>query len=107
MRSTRATESLDEEGPAADAVHSLQAGSAADGGVVLSELRDALVQLAPEQREVVLLVGLEQMSYAEAAAVLDVPIGTVMSRLARGRERLRVLLDVGGRAPAATLRRVK
>ncbi len=107
VRSTRATESLDEEGPAADAVHSLQAGSAADGGVVLSELRDALVQLAPEQREVVLLVGLEQMSYAEAAAVLDVPIGTVMSRLARGRERLRVLLDVGGRAPAATLRRVK
>ena len=107
VRSTRATESLDEEGPAADAVHSLQAGSAADGGVVLSELRAALAQLAPEQREVVLLVGLEQMSYTEAAAVLDVPIGTVMSRLARGRERLRLLLDAGGRTPAATLRRVK
>jgi len=61
----------------------------------------------PEQREVVLLVGLEQMSYAEAAAVLEVPIGTVMSRLARGRERLRVLLNAGTRAPAATLRRVK
>jgi len=104
VRSTRATESLDEEGPAADAVHSLQAGSAADGGVVLSELRDALVQLAPEQREVVLLVGLEQMSYAEAAAVLDVPIGTVMSRLARARERLRALMS-GETSP--TLRRVK
>ncbi len=66
----------------------LQAGSAAEGGIVLSELRTALAALAPEQREVVLLVGLEQMSYAEAAAVLEVPIGTVMSRLARGRERL-------------------
>jgi RNA polymerase sigma-70 factor (ECF subfamily) len=41
----------------------------------------------------VLLVGLEQLSYAETAEVLGVPIGTVMSRLARGRERLRQLLD--------------
>jgi RNA polymerase sigma-70 factor (ECF subfamily) len=108
VRSARAIESLDEEGPAADAVHALQAGSAADGDVVRSELRAALALLAPEQREVVLLVGLEQMSYAEAAAVLDVPIGTVMSRLARGRERLRVLLDAGIQsAGAAVLRRVK
>jgi RNA polymerase sigma-70 factor (ECF subfamily) len=108
VRSARATESLDEAGPAADAVHSLAAVSAADGDVVLSELRAALALLAPEQREVVLLVGLEQMSYAEAAAVLDVPIGTVMSRLARGRERLRGLLDAGTRnVGGATLRRVK
>ena len=68
---------------------------------MLSELRTALASLAPEQREVVLLVGLEQMSYAEAAAVLEVPIGTVMSRLARGRERLRQLLDAGVSRPAA------
>jgi RNA polymerase sigma-70 factor (ECF subfamily) len=107
VRSTRATESLDEAGPAADAVDAPPGGSAAEGGVVRSELRAALALLVPEQREVVLLVGLEQMSYAEAAAVLDVPIGTVMSRLARGRERLRVLLDAGGQAPATTLRRVK
>jgi len=107
VRSARATESLDEDGPTADAVHTLPTVSAADGDVVLSELRAALGLLVPEQREVVLLVGLEQMSYAEAATVLEVPIGTVMSRLARGRERLRVLLDVGARAPAATLRRVK
>jgi RNA polymerase sigma-70 factor (ECF subfamily) len=108
VRSARETVSIDEDGPAAEAMNAQPAGSAADGAVVLSELRAALALLAPEQREVVLLVGLEQMSYAEAATVLDVPIGTVMSRLSRGRERLRQLLDAGVQpAGAATLRRVK
>jgi RNA polymerase sigma-70 factor (ECF subfamily) len=108
VRSARATESLDDEGTTVEAVHALQAGSVAEGRIVLSELRTALASLAPEQREVVLLVGLEQMSYAEAAAVLEVPIGTVMSRLSRGRERLRLLLDAGVRASGGVaLRRVK
>lgn len=60
------------------------------------EIRDldvALQALPEEQRAVVLLVGLEQMTYEEAAHVLEVPIGTVMSRLSRGRERLRCLLQ--------------
>lgn len=59
------------------------------------EMRDldaALARLPAEQREVVLLVGLEELSYAEASKVLGIPIGTVMSRLFRGRERLRVLM---------------
>jgi RNA polymerase sigma-70 factor (ECF subfamily) len=60
------------------------------------ELRDlgrALKVLPGDQREVVLLIGLEGMSYAEAAAILRVSIGTVKSRLSRGRHALRVLLE--------------
>jgi RNA polymerase sigma-70 factor (ECF subfamily) len=53
---------------------------------------DCALQMLPEgQREVVLMVGLEDMSYAEVARVLGIPVGTVMSRLSRGRERLREL----------------
>ena len=58
------------------------------------ELRDtvlALAKLPIEQREVVLLVGLEGLSYQDTARALDIPIGTVMSRLSRGREALRAM----------------
>jgi len=60
------------------------------------ELRDldlAIRHLPPEQREVLLLVVLEDMSYDEAAGTLGIPIGTVMSRLARAREKLRTMLS--------------
>lgn len=60
------------------------------------EIRDldtALQALPEEQRAVVLLVGLEDLSYEEAAHVMGVPVGTVMSRLSRGREKLRRLLQ--------------
>ncbi len=60
------------------------------------ELRDldvALRQLPVEQREVLLLVGLEQLSYAEVGKALGIPAGTVMSRLSRGRERLRAVMS--------------
>jgi RNA polymerase sigma-70 factor, ECF subfamily len=72
------------------------------------EVRDlyyALQRLPAEQREVVLLVGLEEMSYAEVALALDIPIGTVMSRLSRGRERLRGLML--GTQPGARLKVVR
>jgi RNA polymerase sigma-70 factor, ECF subfamily len=109
IRSNRTTESLDADGAAATSVATMVSSQSAESGVVLSELRAALMLLSEEQRQVILLVGLEQMSYAEAAGMLGVPIGTVMSRLARGREQLRVLLAQG--APAvdsgAALRRVK
>ena len=52
----------------------------------------ALRKLSAEQREVVLLVAVEQLSYDEASRALDIPIGTVMSRLYRARERMRQLL---------------
>jgi RNA polymerase sigma-70 factor, ECF subfamily len=67
-------------------------------------VRDALQELPPEQQQVLLLVGMEQMHYAEVAELLQIPIGTVMSRLFRARERMRVLLAETERP---TLRRVK
>jgi RNA polymerase sigma-70 factor (ECF subfamily) len=85
-----------------DQVRRLEPGQ--ETAVELSNLVEALAQLPDEQREIVLLVGLEELSYEEAARVLGIPIGTVMSRLARGRERLRRLVS-GDRA--AGLQRVK
>jgi RNA polymerase sigma-70 factor (ECF subfamily) len=58
----------------------------------LADLKTALARLPEDQRQVILMVGMEQMHYGEVARVLDVPIGTVMSRLHRARERLRGLL---------------
>jgi RNA polymerase sigma-70 factor (ECF subfamily) len=72
------------------------------------EVRDidsALQRLPVEQREVVLLIALEHMSYQETADALGIPIGTVMSRLARARDRLRIAL--GADAPASSLKVVK
>jgi RNA polymerase sigma-70 factor (ECF subfamily) len=64
------------------------------------DLQAALLRLPEEQREVLLLVALEQMSYEKTADVLGIPVGTVMSRLSRARERLRGLL-AGGAMPTA------
>jgi len=60
--------------------------------LVARDIYSALARLPEEQREVLLLVGLEQFGYAEAAQVLGVPAGTVMSRLSRARERMRTML---------------
>jgi RNA polymerase sigma-70 factor (ECF subfamily) len=60
----------------------------------MRELERALSRLRDEQREVILLVGVEGMSYEEAAQILDVPVGTVRSRLSRGRETLRRFMDM-------------
>ena len=68
--------------------------------LALRDLDAALQQLPPEQRSVLLLVSLEEMTYDEVALALDIPLGTVMSRLSRGRERLRLLMQ-GQAAPAA------
>jgi len=65
----------------------------------LLDLERALARLNPAQRSVLLLVGLEDLSYQQTAAVLGIPIGTVMSRLARARQNLRVLMEGGVSAP--------
>jgi RNA polymerase sigma-70 factor (ECF subfamily) len=52
----------------------------------------ALRTLSPEQREVVLLIAVEQLTYEEVGRALGIPLGTVMSRLSRGRERMRQML---------------
>ena len=73
--------------------------------VELGEMMRVLDTLPAEQRQVLLLVALDGLKYEEVAAVLEVPIGTVMSRLSRAREAVRVRL--AGGTPAVTLRRVK
>ena len=57
------------------------------------DFQRAMNALGLEQREILLLAGLEELSYREIAEELDIPIGTVMSRLARARERLRGLME--------------
>lgn len=85
------------------------AGAGADGGdgpeeqvldgVLEAELVAALGELRPASRQVVLLVDVEGLSYLEAAEVLGVPVGTVMSRLHRARRRLRERLKQTKLAP--------
>ncbi len=71
----------------------------------VNDLAAALARLPEEQRAVLLLVALEEMSYEQIASTLGIPLGTVMSRLSRGRERLRLMLD--GHHPVAHLRVVR
>ncbi|MBW3508256.1 RNA polymerase sigma factor [Janthinobacterium sp. NKUCC06_STL] len=77
--------------------------------IAIGEMDAALARLPLGQREVILLVALEQMPYEQVASTLDIPVGTVMSRLSRGRERLRELLDgrPAGSHGAPTLKVVK
>ena len=94
-----ATQSLDDDTP--------EVAMAPTQGERLAvlDLQAALDQLPIEQKEIVLLVALEDMAYADVAKALGIPIGTVMSRLSRGRERLRALMD--GRDPPVRLKVVK
>jgi RNA polymerase sigma factor (sigma-70 family) len=85
-----------EEAESLDAVsETLSNGAAGDELARSMEFVRAMNRLTIEHRQVLLLIGLESLSYREVADELGVPIGTVMSRLARARERLRALLEEG------------
>jgi RNA polymerase sigma-70 factor (ECF subfamily) len=81
------------EESAADALHAREPDWAE-----IRAIDDALARLPDEQRSTLLLVGLEQFTYEEAARILGIPVGTVMSRLSRGRERLRTIYDADSRS---------
>jgi RNA polymerase sigma-70 factor (ECF subfamily) len=69
-------------------------------GAAMREVLQALQAISPERRAAILIVSVEGFSYAEASAILGVPAGTLMSRIARGREELRTLLDNSARRRA-------
>jgi RNA polymerase sigma-70 factor (ECF subfamily) len=99
VRATRVTDTLEEELP--------ELGQRASQGdaLLVRDLDRAIARLPAEQRAVLLLVTLEEMSYEEVARALGIPIGTVMSRLSRAREKLRMMML--GQGAAAKLKVVK
>jgi RNA polymerase sigma-70 factor (ECF subfamily) len=76
----------------------------AESAVNLDNLQRSLEYLSPDQREILLLITVEGLRYKEVADILDIPEGTVMSRLSRARKQLRTLL-AHGQSPS--IRRVK
>jgi RNA polymerase sigma-70 factor (ECF subfamily) len=68
----------------------------ADARLALEEVRRAAARLPPEQRAALMLVTVDGFSYKEAAEIAQVPVGTIMSRLARARVALTALLEQGG-----------
>ncbi len=99
VRATRPTDMLEDEMP------ELAQRPAQGDGLLVRDLERALARLPADQRAVLLLVTLEEMSYEEVARALAIPIGTVMSRLSRAREKLRLMML--GQSAAAKLKVVK
>ena len=99
VRSARSTDPLDDEMP------ELAQRATQGDSLIVRDLDRAIARLPSEQRAVLLLVTLEEMSYEQVARTLGIPIGTVMSRLSRAREKMRAMLL--GQTAAAKLKVVK
>lgn len=99
VRAARATDPLEDEMP------ELAQRAAQGDALLVRDLDRAIARLPAEQRAVLLLVTLEEMSYEDVARTLGIPIGTVMSRLSRAREKLRSMML--GQNAAAKLKVVK
>jgi RNA polymerase sigma factor (sigma-70 family) len=93
VRSARPTDTLDDEMP------ELAQRPTQSDGLLVRDLDRSIARLPADQRAVLLLVTLEDMSYEEVARTLGIPIGTVMSRLSRARDKLRAML-LGQSSPA-------
>lgn len=87
VRAARPTDPLD------DGMPELAQRATQGDALLVRDLERAVAALPAEQREVLLLVALEDLSYDETARVLGIPIGTVMSRLARAREKVRLMMQ--------------
>jgi RNA polymerase sigma factor (sigma-70 family) len=87
-----------------DEALSLATPAVQETGLAARDALAALDLLPEDQRSILLLIGVEDLSYEEAARVLGIPVGTVMSRLSRARQRLRTLVETGR---VTFLRRVK
>jgi RNA polymerase sigma-70 factor (ECF subfamily) len=75
---------------------------------IVQQVRNGVKKLKSEHREIISLVDLEQLSYKEVAEILDIPVGTVMSRLCRARNQLREELEkINRKSAAAVVRRIK
>ncbi len=106
LRSSQRMQSLDDDSAPLTLDDISSQPAPADDRLGAIDLQRAFERLSDEHREVLVLIAVEQLSYDEAARAMDVPIGTVMSRLSRARQRLRV--ELGGDVPAtARLTRVK
>lgn len=100
VRATRPTDPLDDDTP------ELAQRAAQGDSLMVRDLERSIALLPVEQRSVLLLVALEDMSYEEVARALEIPMGTVMSRLSRAREKLRALM-LGQPGPSAKLKVIK
>jgi RNA polymerase sigma-70 factor (ECF subfamily) len=99
IRATRAVDPLEDDMP------ELAQPQREPDALLVRDLDRAIARLPADQRAVLLLVTLEEMSYEEVARTLGIPIGTVMSRLSRAREKLRAMM--AGQPASAKLKVVK